>query len=207
MLGKNYVYYKDCCGSLVTKQEMTKIRLETIAGVQNQTMQAISPEQNAKGMYHTGSLYANTYVNYCLCFNCFRTFAYEVELNNERVTEAKVPFFCPCYGPYPVEGRNGVPMGEYAPHCYILKLCGIDWAFPCCLSLSIHDKNINEIYMIKRRCCTCFCCTKWDVFDMLNNQKAEIAQTGIVCPQFEVTLPQDNENNKALVLGTIAMLP
>lgn len=42
---------------------------------------------------------------------------------------------------------------------------------------------------------------------MLNNQKAEIAQTGIVCPQFEVTLPQDNENNKALVLGTIAMLP
>ncbi len=24
MLGKNYVYYKDCCGSLVTKQEMTK---------------------------------------------------------------------------------------------------------------------------------------------------------------------------------------
>ena len=118
-----------------------------------------------------------------------------------------MPYFCPIFGPYPVEGKNSEHLGELKPHCYICHSCPWNWWWPCCTSLSVFDGKMAEAYVVKRECCTCYCCTRWNVYDQMQNIKAEIKQVGWFCPNYEITLPEDHPKTKLLVLSTVHMLP
>ena len=82
MLGKAYTFTRDCCGTLVSKHELTQIKLE-LNLAKNGTNTTMNPMgTNQGGPYSYGHLFQNTYVNYCLCLACYCTFGHEVELDN-----------------------------------------------------------------------------------------------------------------------------
>ena len=124
---------------------------------------------------------------------------------------ARIPFCCPCLGPFPIENKQRQAVGELHPHCYCIKWffkpCGSDWICTCCYSLDVTDSNLRETYIIKRDCCTCLCCAHWAIRDVTGNEKGEIKQTGWFCPNYQVILPDDNDRNKLIVLSTVPYLP
>lgn len=191
MLGKTYNVYKDCCGTMVTKQQYMEIKLNVgdgnMAKIPEQSMNQLSPQ----GTYNTGKIYRNLYLPYVMCIQCQMcvTHSYQIEMNGEKVSESRLPYFCPIYGPYPVQGKNSEHLGELKPHCYCCHACPWNWWWPCCTSLSVFDGKMAEAYVVKRECCTCGCCTRWNVYDQMQNIRAEIKQTGWCCPNFQITLP------------------
>ncbi len=207
MLGQKYNYYLDCCGKLQFKRQILEIKLEGAGGNQAQTSQAMFRGGPSKTCSQ-GRVYINTYLSYyCCCVCCCDQPAFEVEFEEEKFLEAIIPICCQCCGPFPVFGKQKTPLGEYQPHCYICKPCVQPPCASDCIHLTVHDASQAEIYNIKRECCTCGCCTTWNVFDNGLNQVGQIKQTGCFCPNYEVTLPQASETNKALVLGTLVALP
>jgi hypothetical protein len=115
-----YEFYKDCCGHLQFKQEITKIKLGAGAGgaQPNQTQQYMQG-QPAKDPFLFGTWYRNTFVYYCGCCLCPSFYGNEVELNNERIIATKEPKCYPWCGPYPVEDKMNNPIGELVPHWYV----------------------------------------------------------------------------------------
>lgn len=182
MIGNAYEFYKDCCGHLVVKKEITKIKLGPGAGgaPQNQSQQQFQ----AKDPFTFGTWYRNTYLSYCACWMCCSFAGHEVEMNNERVAATKEPKCFEWCGPYPVEDKQNTPIGELVPHCYIclqdffammplfshLNSCFFffkyitnfwHWWHPCCAYLEVKNSNMATVYNINRLPCTCCCCTKW----------------------------------------------
>lgn len=73
-LAKTYTASKDCCGQLVTKQEVMHIQVSGMNTMNttkdSTTMTMINPQQQHQMTYQTGKVYRNTYVPYCLCILC-----------------------------------------------------------------------------------------------------------------------------------------
>ena len=144
-------------------------------------------------MYHSGRVYWNTHMPYCgmYYFPGCAGFSTQVELNNERVNNVKIPCCCPCLGPWPVLDKAEQQIGQLDPHCYMLKACSWTLCFPCCLSLDVKNQNLMEIYTVKRPICSFWCCAKWEFFNSSQQSQAEILQTGIFCPNYQITLPSN----------------
>ena len=82
MLGKSYTFSRDCCGSVVVKHQTTEIKIKSVGNTnlqemtyQNDSMNHLPPlpMAPAKEVYHSGKLYKNAYLHYCLCASLYTT--------------------------------------------------------------------------------------------------------------------------------------
>ena len=214
MLTKQYSFYKDCCGTIVWKRQALDIKIlggDTSGGSGQQVivpgnMPGAVVVKGGETLTH-GRIFHNDYLRYCLLFGCPSTAAIEIEMNHERVSEAQIPFFCPCLGPFAVEAKNEAIIGQLEPHCYFLKTCPWSWWLPLCMELGVTDDKMTERYRIVRKPCTCYCCTHWDINDRQGRPQGEINQVGLFCPNYEITLPEDNNQMRIMCLSAMGALP
>ena len=88
----SYNFTKDYCGNMVIKQELLKIRDNSVEGAQNvsqdQLTQFAPPAIGAGNI--DGKLYRNIYIYYCLnCICPTRRITYEVEGYHTKLSETE----------------------------------------------------------------------------------------------------------------------